>query len=114
MPHIVVSSCAEGEALVPFEIKKEPLEEMGKVKDAVATTLEDLDLVVESFHKATVVARQKVIRDFFLPLLECVQKAVVTAQAAGSHAELPMGKLLGRGVFGQRGVKNARQFFPMR
>src|SRR6476660_5649267 len=109
MPHVVVSSCAVCEALVAFEIKKETLEEMGKVKDAVAAPLEHLDLVVEPFHKATVVSRQKVLRDFFRPLLERVQKAVVTAQAAGSHSQLPIGKLVERGVFGQRGIKNARQ-----
>src|SRR5687768_9605551 len=106
MPHIVGLFCAGCEALIPFEIKKKPLEERGKVKDPIAASLEHLDLVIEPFHKATVVARQKVIGDFFLPLLERMQKAVVTAQAAGSHAELPIGKLLERGVFGQRSVKN--------
>ena len=113
MLHIVVSCCGVCEALIPFEVKREALEEMREVKDAVAASLEHLDLVVEPFHKATVVARHKIIGDFLFPLLKRVQKAVVTAQAAGSHAELPIGKLWERGVFGQRGVKNARQLLPI-
>ena len=85
---------------------------MGKVKDAVAATLEDLDLVVEPFHKATVVPGQKVIRDLVSPLFQCVQEAVVAAQAAGSHPSLPLRQLEERRLFGQGGVKNPRQFLP--
>jgi hypothetical protein len=101
------------EALVSFKIQKEPLEEMGKVKDAVAATLEYLDLVVEPFHQATVVPGQEVIRDLVSPLFECVQEAVVAAQAASSHPSLPIRKLEERSLFRQGGVKNARQFLPL-
>ena len=57
----MVSPGSVSEALVPFEIQKEPLEEMGEVKDAVAAPLEYLDLIVEPFHKATVLPRQEIM-----------------------------------------------------
>src|SRR4030095_17082997 len=90
MLHIVVSCCGVCEARIPFEVKREALEEMREVKDSVAAPLEHLDLIVEPFHKAAVVPGQKVIGDFFLPLLQRVQKAVVTGQATGSHPPLPI------------------------
>ena len=105
MPHIVVSPCSVSEALVPFEVQKEPLEEMGEVKDPIAAPLEHFDLVVQPFHKATVLARQEIIGDLLFPLLKRVQKAVVTAQAASSHSELPVGELLECGFFGQGASK---------
>jgi hypothetical protein len=87
---------------------------MGEVKDAVAAPLEHLDLIVEPFHKATVVSRQEIIGDFFLPLLKRVQEAFVTTQSTGSHFLLPSRELLDRHVFGERGVENVRQLLPIR
>ena len=57
----MVSPGSVSEALVPFEIQKEPLEEMGEVKNPVAATLEHFDLVVKPFHKATVLPRQEIM-----------------------------------------------------
>src|SRR6476661_449684 len=109
MPPIVDSARGGCEAPVAFKVEKEALEEMGEVKDPVAASFEHLDLVVQSFHKATVVARQKIIGDFLFPFLKCVQKAIITAQATGSHFLLPRRELLERGVFGERGIENVRQ-----
>ena len=108
----MVSGTSGCKALEPFEVQKEALEEMGQVEDAVAATLEHLDLIVEPFHKATVVPRKKVIGDFLHPFLERLPEAVVTAQAAGSHPPLPVRELVDRGFFGKRCLKNARQLLP--
>jgi hypothetical protein len=69
MLQIVVSLGSVCKALVPFQIEIEALKEMGEVKDPIAAPLENLDLVVEPFDKATIVAREKVIGDFVLPLV---------------------------------------------
>ena len=114
MPHIVVSACSVCEASVAFKGETEALEERGEIEDPVAAPLEDLDLVVEPLHKATVVTCQKVIRDFLFPLLKRVEKAVVTAQATGAHCLLPRRQLLERGVLGKRGIKNVGQLLPIR
>jgi len=108
MPHIVVSSCGVCEALVPFEVEREALKERGEVKDPVAAPLEDLNLVVESCHKATVVPGEKIIRDLRFPFLERTQEVIVTGQPTGAHPLLPVGELLECRGFGERGVKNTR------
>jgi hypothetical protein len=46
---------------IAFEVQKNSLEQMGKVKDAIAAALEHLDLVGQPFDKATVVPMPEVI-----------------------------------------------------
>lgn len=101
-------------ALVPFKIQKEPLEEMGEIKDPIAAPLKHFDLVVEPFDKTTVVAREKVIGDLLLPFLECPPETIVTTQPTSSDPPLPVRELVECRIFGQRGVKNVRQFLPQR
>ena len=54
---------------------------MFEIKNAIATPLEDLDLVVEAFHKATVLALDEVVGDLFPPNQKQFQEILETVQA---------------------------------
>ena len=66
---------------IALQIQKEPLEERSQVEDAIATTLEDLDLVVEPRHKAAVVTLEEAIGDLLPPVIQGRKEALVTLQA---------------------------------
>src|SRR6266849_4740713 len=86
---------------------------MGKVEDPVAAPLENLNFVVEPFHKTTVVPIEEVVRDLLQPLIEGLQEAVVTPQTAGPHLLLPVRELLRCLVFGQLFIEEGRQLLPL-
>jgi hypothetical protein len=43
---------------------------MLEVEDAITTPFENLDLVVETFHKAVILALDEVVGDFLSPRIE--------------------------------------------
>ena len=54
---------------------------MIEIEYAVATPLEDLDLVVESFHKTTILSADKVVRNFLPPVAKQFQEILITLQS---------------------------------
>ena len=55
---------------------------MFEIENTVATPLEDLDLVVEAFDKAAILALDEVVGDFFPPRIEQFQEIIKTIQTA--------------------------------
>ena len=54
---------------------------MIEIEYAVATPLEDLDLVVEPFHKTTILPADKVVGNFLPPVAKQFQEIFKTLQA---------------------------------
>ena len=54
---------------------------MFEVENAIATPLEDFDLIVKAFHKTTILSLDKVVRNFFPPAIEQFQEIIETMQA---------------------------------
>jgi len=52
------------------------LKQMRDVQNAIATTLDDFELVIEAFHKSTCVPVNKVVRYVVEPFFSCGQKAI--------------------------------------
>ena len=50
------------------------------VENAVATSLEDFDLIVEPFHKTAILSLNEVVRNFLPPAIEQVQEILETIQ----------------------------------
>ena len=61
-----------------MQVEIDTLEQMLEVENAIAASLENLDLVVEAFHEATVLALNEVVGDFFPPGREQLQEIVKT------------------------------------
>ncbi len=74
----MVSAHAGRKHAIAFQIQKQTLEEMAQVEDAIAAALEHLDLVGQSFDKATVVTLQEVIGDLLQPVVQGRKKALIT------------------------------------
>ena len=55
------------EQAIAMQIEENSLEQMLEVEDAVTASLENLDLVVETFHKATILALDKKVGDLLPP-----------------------------------------------
>lgn len=55
---------------------------MFEIENTVATPLEDFDLVVEAFDKATALMLNKIVGDFLPPSIELFQEIIETLQAA--------------------------------
>ena len=53
---------------------------MIEIENAVATPLEDLDLVIESFHKTTILSADKVVGNFLPPVAKQFQEILITLQ----------------------------------
>ena len=54
---------------------------MIQVVEAITSPLENLDLVVEAFDKATIGTMNEVVGDFFPPMVERLQESVEAGQA---------------------------------
>ena len=54
---------------------------MFEVENAVATSLEDFDLIVEPFHKTAILSLNEVVRNFLPPAGEQFQEIIETMQA---------------------------------
>jgi hypothetical protein len=54
---------------------------MLEVENAIATPLEDFDLIVETFHKTAILSLDKVVRNFLPPTIEQFQEIIETIQA---------------------------------
>ena len=52
---------------ITMQIEIDPLKQVFKVENAITTTLEDFDLVVEPFDKGTVFTLNKIVGDFLPP-----------------------------------------------
>jgi len=50
-----------------MQVKIDSLEQVLEVENAIAASFENLDLVVEAFHEAAVLALNEVVGDFFPP-----------------------------------------------
>lgn len=61
-----------------MQIQEEALELMIEVKDAATTPLENLDHVVETFYKTTVLSANKVVRNFLPPTVKQIQEILKT------------------------------------
>jgi hypothetical protein len=69
------------EQAIAMQVKIDTLEKVLEVENAIATSFENLDLVVEAFHKAAALALNEVVGDFFPPSREQFQEIVKTIQA---------------------------------
>ena len=58
---------------------------MGQVEDAIAAALEHLDLVVQPFDKAAVVALQEVVGDLLQVVVQGRKEALITLQTTSLH-----------------------------
>ena len=63
-----------------MQIKVDALEEMSEVENAITAPLENFDLVVEAFHKATILMLDEVVGNFLPPGKEQFQEIVKTVQ----------------------------------
>jgi hypothetical protein len=59
-----------GKQAIAIQVQEDALEQMLEVENTVATPLEDLDLVVEAFDKATILALDKIVGNFLPPRIE--------------------------------------------
>ena len=55
---------------------------MGKIEQAIATPLQDFDLVIETFDKAAIGPLKKEIGDLFPPVGQSFQKIIKARQLA--------------------------------
>src|SRR5512139_54550 len=83
-----------------MQVKIDPLKQVLQVENAITTTLEDFDLVVEPFDKSTGLALNKIIGNFLPPGLQQLQETIKTMQAAfldlpDPAPEFRLGLLLG-------------------
>ena len=72
-----------------MQIQRDALEQVRKIKNAIATSLEDFDLVVEAFDKAAVLALNEVVGDFLPPGGEQLQEIVKAVQATFLNSLYP-------------------------
>ena len=59
------------------------------IEDAITSTLEHLDFVVESFDKATGVSMNKEIGDLFKPVFQGLDESIKTGQITSLNASDP-------------------------
>ena len=64
------------EQAITMQIQENALEQMLEVEDAVTASFEDLDFVVEAFHKTAILALDEEVGNLLPPGLEQFQKSV--------------------------------------
>lgn len=57
------------------------MEQVIWIQNTVAAPLDDLDLVIETFHKPTCLTINKVIQYLLHPLIQCRQKCIETTKS---------------------------------
>ena len=62
---------------------------MSQVEQAIAPSLEDIDLIVQAFHKTAGVTVYKVVGNLGPPVLQGVKKGIKARQATMAHPLLP-------------------------
>ena len=68
-----------------MQVQIDTLEQMLEVENAITTPFENLDLVVEPFDEATVLALDEVVGNFLPPSIQQFQKIIIAIQAAFSN-----------------------------
>ena len=61
-------------------------------ENAIATSLEDFNLVVETFHEATIFSVNKKVSDLFPPVTKQTDEVLETKQSTFFHLRYPMQK----------------------
>ena len=89
--HIWGSTCVQA---IAFQIKVNPLEKMFTVEQAIAAPFQHLELVVEAFHKAAVLALHEIIGDLFPPVFQGVQEVIEAFQSTALYPFDPTADLL--------------------
>ena len=84
-----------------MQVKIDPLKQVLQVENAVTTTLEDFDLVVEPFDETAVLALDEIVGDFLPPGIQQFQETIKTMQTALADlldpaSEFRLGLFLGK------------------
>jgi hypothetical protein len=66
------------EQVITVQVEIDTLEQMFEIENAIATSFENLDLIVEAFHEATIFSVNKKVGDFLPPFMEQVDEVVET------------------------------------
>ncbi len=82
---------------------------MRNIHNAIASTFEYFECVVEAFHKSAGSPVKKIIRDVVQRGVTCGQKPGKTRQALLLDLEFPLNDVVHRVMFGERRVKDACQ-----
>ena len=65
-----------------MQVEVDSLEQVLEVENAITTTLEDFDLVVEAFDKTAVLSLNKIVGNLLPPGIQQLQEGIKAMQAA--------------------------------
>jgi hypothetical protein len=86
---------------------------MPQIENPIVSPLEHLDLVIESLHKATIVAIDKVIGDLVHPVGQGLEGPIKTFHTCHSHSPSPVTDLLLRFLLDQVLLKDRAQLLAI-
>ena len=84
---------------------------MAEIEQTKTTTLEDLELVVETFDEARGLEINEVIGDFVPETVKGVEKGIKAGEVAGTDPGLPVAQEAFSTVFARSGIKDSSQVF---
>lgn len=104
--HIWGSAC---EQAVAFQVEINAREKVLPVENAIAASFQYLELVVETFHEAAVLASHKIIGDLFPPIIQSIQEVIEALQLTSLYPFDPSTDLFLGIRFGKRLFKDIGQ-----
>src|SRR5512139_2943603 len=97
-----------------MQVEIDSLKQVLEVENAITTTLEDFNLVVEAFDKTAVLSPNKIVGDFLPPGVQQLQEGIKTVQAAVFDLLDPVPELRLGLFLGQAHLKDSRETFSKR
>ena len=91
------------------KVEKNPLKQVARVEDAIAATLDHFDPVIQPLDKAAGLAIDKIVQDFFHPLIQRLQEAIKAVQATAFDQSDPAANSVAGATLGRRAVEQIRQ-----
>src|SRR5512139_3861679 len=94
-----------------MQVEIDSLKQVLEVENAITTTLEDFDLVIEPFDKAAVLSLNKIVGNFLPPGIQQLQETIKTMQAALLDLPDPVPEFRLGLFLGKAHLKNGRESF---
>ena len=98
-------------AAIALEVKVNALKEVADVGDAIATSLEGLEFVVDAFDKAATEAVNEVVGNLIEPIGEGGKKGIETLQVRAKGLGVPLFEPIDTLIPRETLFKNGGQFF---
>ena len=76
---MVGASANRGETAITFNVKEDTLKQMVNIEDAIATTFDDLDFVVETLDKTTIEPFDKIVGNVIKVVIKAGQEGIKTS-----------------------------------